>query len=130
MKRRGKALTRIIISYTVMVCVPVLIAMAVYGITYRIVKQQANAYNESLITMIQGSCDSEIRYYKSVLESLRAEEELQQMARKQEYISGKDYWDDYLGQKLLYDNGKYLADHCHDLFIWMGTKQKVVNITS
>ena len=79
MKRRGKALTRIIISYTVMVCVPVLIAMAVYGITYRIVKQQANAYNESLITMIQGSCDSEIRYYKSVLESLR-----EQDAKRQE----------------------------------------------
>ena len=130
MKRRGKALTRIIISYTVMVCVPVLIAMAVYGITYGIVKQQANAYNESLITMIQGSCDSEIRYYKSVLENLRAEEELQQMSRCPEYSSAKDYWDDYVGQRLLLDNGKYLADHCHDLFIWMGNKQKVVNMTS
>ena len=130
MKRRGKALTRIIVSYAVMVCIPVLIAMAVYGITYGIVKQQANAYNESLITMIKGSCDSEIRYYKSVLETLRAEEELQQMSRCPEYNSAQDYWDDYLGQKLLHDNGKYLADNCYDLFIWMGNKQKVVNMTS
>ena len=130
MKRRGKALTRIIISYTVMVCIPILIAMAVYGITYGIVKQQANAYNKSLITMIQSSCDSEIRYYKSVLENLRAENELQQMSRCPEYSSAKDYWDDYLGQKLLHDNGKYLSEHCHDLFIWMGNKQKVVNTAS
>ena len=130
MKRKGKELTRIVISYTVMVCIPILIAMAVYGVTYRIVKQQANAYNESLITMIKGSCDSEIRYYKSVLENLRAEEELQQMSRCPEYNSAKDYWDDYLGQKLLSDNGKYLSTHCYDLFIWMGNKQKVVNTGS
>lgn len=130
MKRRGKALTKIIISYTVMVCVPVLIAMAVYGFTYGIVKQQANSYNESLITMIKSSCDSEIRYYKSVLESLRAEDELQQMGRNQEYTSAKDYWNDYLGQRLLYDNGRYMTSYCYDLFIWMGNKQKVVNMVS
>lgn len=130
MKRRGKALTKMIISYSVMVCIPVLISMAVYAFTYGVVKQQARAYDESMIHVIQSSCDSEIRYYKGILESLRAENELQQMGRNQDYDSGKDYWNDYLGQKLLFDNGKYITSYCHDMFIWLGTKGKVVNMVS
>lgn len=131
MKRRGKALTRIILSYGVMVCIPILISMAVYSLTYGIVKQQANAYNNSLITMIQSSCDSEIRYYKSVLESLRTEEEMQQMSRSREYNSGKDYWKEYLGQQKLANSFFGLREsYCYDLFIWLANQEKVINTSS
>ncbi len=133
MKRRGKILTKIIISYGAMIIITIAVGIMLYIFTHGIVKTLSDVHNSNLVNVIKSVCDSEFRYYKSALEQLKTESTVQKFWRNVDEYSPEDYWNDYQLRQVMsnvYTDVQRGNADCYDLFLWSAPQKRMITATS
>ena len=67
MKKTGRVYKRMIITYVLVLCIPILLSAVLYQFTYRTVCEQSLENNSNLLNRVSNSCDRDISYYRNVL---------------------------------------------------------------
>ena len=76
MKKTGRVYKRMIITYVLVLCIPILLSAVLYQFTYRTVREQSLEYNHNLLNNVSNSCDRDISYYRNVLMQLKLDEDV------------------------------------------------------
>ncbi|MBQ6875438.1 MAG: hypothetical protein IJN46_04270, partial [Lachnospiraceae bacterium] len=79
MKKTGRVYKRMILTYVLVLCIPILLSVVLYQYTHQTMKEQAKDQNSDLLETIKNVCDREILYYGSVLQQLKGNEEIKRL---------------------------------------------------
>ncbi len=133
MRNKGSVYKKMIITYTLVLCIPILCSVAFYRYTYSTVQEQSLYHNRNLLETIRSSCDREFNYYKSILYQLRIDELVRVLVRDNNLSDAEKQWNAHLVQEniqsLFYsmqDDGYY----CKDIFIYQRDKEEVLGYGS
>ena len=79
MKKTGRVYRRMIITYLLVLCIPILLSVVLYQYTHKTMQEQAKEQNDDLLETIKNVCDREISYYGSVLQQMKGNEDIKRL---------------------------------------------------
>ncbi len=79
MKKTGRVYKRMILTYIMVLCIPILLSVVLYQYTHRTMHEQSKEQNTDLLETIKNVCDREILYYGSVLQQIKGNEEINRL---------------------------------------------------
>lgn len=79
MKKNGRVYRRMIITYILVLSIPILLSVVLYQYTHETMQDQSKEQNDDLLETIKNVCDREISYYGSVLQQLKGNEEIKRL---------------------------------------------------
>ena len=131
MKKTGRVYKRMIITYILVLCIPVFLSAALYQYTYNTVREQSKKNNNNLLETVKNSCDREISYYKSVLQQLRTDEDVDLLVNGVTLSQGERV---YLAREVQMKMTAMVvsmldyAEYCQDMFIYFSDQDDVVSV--
>ena len=133
MKKTGRVYKRMIITYILVLCIPILLSAVLYQYTYKTVREQSQKYNDNFLQTVKKSCDREISYYKSVLQQLKSEDDVETLVYSGTLSQGGQLWfareiQDTMSSMII--SMLDYAEYCHDIFIYFPDKDDVISMST
>ena len=129
MKKYGQVYRKMLLMYTLILLIPVLVSSVLYRYTYNIVFAQADLYNKNMINTVRSACDSELKYYYSYVQRIRADEKVKALAErknlsdKQIIYRENDAWSTL--SKMKYAMGEEKT-YCPDMFVYVKDRDRII----
>lgn len=130
MKKTGRVYKRMIITYILVLCIPILLSAVLYQFTYNTVRGQSLYYNENLLETIKSSCDREITYYRTVILQVKVDDDVLRLVKgnKLDQVERQRLFSDIKGtlgerKASLRDGAKY----CRDVFIYFSETDELIS---
>lgn len=133
MKKTGRVYKRMIITYVLVLCIPILLSAVLYQFTYNTVREQSLEYNGNLLNNVSNSCDRDISYYKSVLQQLKTEDNLETLVYSGTLSQGEYLWfarEVQIAMSSMVTSMLDYAEYCQDIFIYFVDKDDVVSAST
>ena len=92
MKKTGRVYKRMILTYILVLCIPILLSVVLYRYTHNEMQKQAQKESDDLLKMIGSTCDREISYYKNVLQQLKSNSNVTQLVNSQTLDEAHRQW--------------------------------------
>lgn len=129
MRKKGSVYRSMLVSYILILFIPVAISIGLYKYTYEIVRSQTEEHTKNLMSTLNSTCDREFEFYKNTLKDLYVSEEVRDLLSTKVYDAQKDSWKTYQVQKEVaaaFNNLLSHAPNCKGLFIYLKTADKVI----
>ena len=130
MKNTGKVYKKMIVTYVLVLCIPILCSAAFYRYTHETVRDQTIYYNRDLLETIKSSCDRELLYYKSILQQLRLDDMVRLLVTDNSLSEPEKQWKAYSVQQTLMDiviSMRDDASYCADIFLYQKNKDEMLS---
>lgn len=132
MKKTGRVYKRMIITYVLVLCIPILLSAVLYQFTYRTVREQSLENNSNLLNRVSNSCDRDISYYRNVLIQLKLDEDVNSylfsrvINTNQKLMLAHDILED---MSTISVSMRDLGAYCQDFFIYSPKEDDVLSVT-
>lgn len=133
MKSKGKVYKKMLITYLLVLFIPVLCSAVFYEYTYNTVREQSIYYNRNLLETIKSSCDREMLYFKSVLQQLRVDDLVMLLVSDNSLSEPEKQWNAYSVQQVMNDivgSMREDAGYCKDLFLYQKDNGEMLSNSS
>lgn len=126
MWKKSKIYLHMFFSYLGILGIPLVLAMALYMYTFRVIVGQAETMNENLLVMVKNELDFELNNVWRIVSRLALDDRIQQIAN----VRGKYNSDDQINLYYIYGETQSInmsEDFIDDVFIIFNNTQKVVS---
>jgi len=133
MKRTGRVYNQMVITYILVLCIPILLSSVLYQYTYNTVQKQSQYQNNNLLETIKNSSDREVSYYKSALQQLKLDNDVQMLAAGGTVAMSEQAWLAHKVQETMSTMLVSMLDYtkyCRDIFIYFAEKNDVIGSAS
>lgn len=124
-KRNGQAFIRMLLSYLLLLCVPVLICAVLSLYTYQVVAGQSEIFSNNMIGTVEKTCGNEIQVLNNTLRQLKVDEKIAKLGNTQ-----SDYWNEAQVKKDLVSAYAILQEtdpYCESVFVYMKNHDKIIS---
>ena len=133
MKKTGRVYKRMIITYVLILCIPILLSAALYRYTHNEIQKQSQKENGDLLKMIGSTCDREISYFKNVLQQLKTNSNVKQLVTSQTLDAAHRQWLAYLiTEDIATMKGAMLdySEFCKGIFLYLAEENVMISSNS
>lgn len=122
MKKTSRVYRRMIITYLLVLCIPILLSVVLYQYTHETMQDQSKEQNDDLLETIKNVCDREISYYGSVLQQMKGNEEIKRLVNSTTTDEALRRWMAIEASKEVSNIKSTMLDYsefCRDIFVYL-----------
>jgi len=132
-KKNGRVYKRMILTYIIILCIPILLSVVLYRYTHNEIQKQSQEESDDLLKMIGSTCDREISYFKNVLQQLKSNSNVKQLVNSKTLDEAHRQWLAFLvaeDMTTLRASMLDYAEYCDGLFLFLAEENVMVSAGS
>ncbi|MBQ6875742.1 MAG: cache domain-containing protein, partial [Lachnospiraceae bacterium] len=132
-KKNGRVYKRMILTYIIILCIPILLSVVLYRYTHNEIQKQSQEESDDLLKMIGSTCDREISYFKNVLQQLKLNSNVTQLVNSKTLDVAHRQWLAHLIAEDMTTMKSSMLDYsefCKDLFLYLAEEDVIISVGS
>ena len=132
-KKNGRVYKRMILTYIIILCIPILLSVVLYRYTHNEIQKQSQEESDDLLKMIGSTCDREISYFKNVLQQLKSNSNVKQLVNSQTLDEAHRQWLAFLVAEDMTTLRASMLDYveyCDGLFLYLSEENVMISAGS